>query len=861
MAGHERRDGVPAGATSQAGTRRRSGRVVAACVATALVAAACTAPPGPGVGDVDAPADRVEVWSVLPPGNGGPGGLTDAHRDDQRPLYERLDDAVAAGSLDADGLGTYFKDARIDLPTGEELHRQAPRPGVTIRWDRWGVPHVEGATSLDVAFGAGFATMEGRGLVAEIARTVGRRGGQELGVNDVFAAIDPKRRIDYSDAELEARFASLVADHPAEAPAVLAEIDAYLAGINAWRAEHPELELQGALLGLGSGDWGRADVAAALLTVVTGNSAGGEELANAAALDALTAQLGPDGGTAAYRDLRAADAPSTPHVDTPSTYPRFDDGSSAADPPDPASVALPDSAIELARAADADDSDAPEPEHSNAIAVTAERSASGRPLLVGGPQNGLTSPALLFEMSLSGGGYRSRGVVAPGAGPYVFVGRGDHHAWTSTSGEADHIDTRAELLCEPDGSAPTTASQHQVVDGECVAFTRPAGATSRTVARSVHGPILATGTVDGAPVAFSTQRSSAGVEAHASIGLRRLNRNEVDGPADFLDAARTVTNSGHWFYVDDRDIAYTLVGRHPIRAGGVTTELPSWGTGEWEWRGWIDPAELPSAINPPSGCLHSWNNRTAPGWRTADDDWGNVGPHRVDLLVDRICGRDALTLSDLVAAHTEAGSTDLRGEGVLPTVLAVLDTAPAPSPQLGAVRDVLADWVAAGATRRDTDVDGRFDHPAVGVMDALFERVARSVFEPTLGGAMDAVPLRIDAGARVTGSSFGFGWYGLVTRDLERLLGGEAQGAELPISCGGGDLGACRDALWGALRGAAGEVRDAQLPWDRDDPSRWSTFTLTNNGLIPLLPIVFNPVLMRWSNRPAYQLAVEFSGS
>ena len=126
---------------------------------------------------------------------------------------------------------------------------------------------------------------------------------------------------------------------------------------------------------------------------------------------------------------------------------------------------------------------------------------------------------------------------------------------------------------------------------------------------------------------------------------------------------------------------------------------------------------------------------------------------------------------------------------------------------------------------------------------------------------MDAVPLRIDAGARVTGSSFGFGWYGLVTRDLERLLGGEAQGAELPISCGGGDLGACRDALWGALRGAAGEVRDAQLPWDRDDPSRWSTFTLTNNGLIPLLPIVFNPALMRWSNRPAYQLAAEFSGS
>ena len=57
------------------------------------------------------------------------------------------------------------------------------------------------------------------------------------------------------------------------------------------------------------------------------------------------------------------------------------------------------------------------------------------------------------------------------------------------------------------------------------------------------------------------------------------------------------------------------------------------------------------------------------------------------------------------------------------------------------------------------------------------------------------------------------------------------------------------------------EVRDAQLLWNGEDPRRWATLTLTNDGLIPLLPIVFNPVLMRWSNRPAYRLAAEFSDS
>lgn len=272
----------------------------------------------------------------------------------------------------------------------------------------------------------------------------------------------------------------------------------------------------------------------------------------------------------------------------------------------------------------------------------------------------------------------------------------------------------------------------------------------------------------------------------------------------------------------------------------------------------MDPADNPSVIDPADGCLHSWNNKAAPGWHTADDDWGTVGPHRVDLLVDRVCGREDLELADVVAAHTEAGDADLRGAEVLPRVLDLLEGSPAPSKRLEQVRDVLSDWVRTGAYRRDTNADLLYDHPAVGIMDELFEPLIREMFGPQLGALIDNVPLRIDAGPRTTSSSFGYGWYGMLTRDLERVTSGNALDAQLPVACGGGALSTCQAVLWSALRTAAYRVEGVQPPWLRESAWTWVTPTV-RNGLITFLPIVFNPVTMRWSNRPAYQLAAQFA--
>ena len=120
----------------------------------ALVIAACTvAPPstarGPAKGtpaDPPPSADPATVsLSVLPPGNGNLSGPTTAHLDDQRVMYDRLDDAVADGTLTDERLGEFFKPA--GLGTNPAVRIELPTEGVRIEWDAFGVPRVEGDTA------------------------------------------------------------------------------------------------------------------------------------------------------------------------------------------------------------------------------------------------------------------------------------------------------------------------------------------------------------------------------------------------------------------------------------------------------------------------------------------------------------------------------------------------------------------------------------------------------------------------------------------------------------------------------------------------------------------------------------------
>ena len=97
---------------------------------------------------------------------------------------------------------------------------------------------------------------------------------------------------------------------------------------------------------------------------------------------------------------------------------------------------------------------------SNAILVGAEKSATGKPFFVAGPQVGYFYPQVLMEIDAHGGGIDTRGATFPGAGPYVELGRGIDFSWSATSAGNDNIDIFVEELCGDD--------THYLFDGECL---------------------------------------------------------------------------------------------------------------------------------------------------------------------------------------------------------------------------------------------------------------------------------------------------------------------------------------------------------------------------------------------------------
>src|SRR5206468_2928723 len=242
---------------------------------------------------------------------------------------------------------------------------------------------------------------------------------------------------------------------------------------------------------------------------------------------------------------------------------------------------------------------------SNALLVSARRSATGHPLFVAGPQVGYTYPEILLELDLHGGGIDARGASFPGLSFYVLLGRGKDFAWSATSANSDIVDHYVETLCGDD--------VHYLYKGTCRPMTTlDAGLLQGTATEpqreivfreTVHGPVLGYAKVDGRRVAISTRRSTRGRELLSALAFQDLNTNRVHDAKGFFRAMNQLEFTFNWFYADDRDIAMFSSGRLPVRAPGVGTGLPTNGIGTYEWRGLGPLRRHGRRINPQAGLI------------------------------------------------------------------------------------------------------------------------------------------------------------------------------------------------------------------------------------------------------------------
>jgi acyl-homoserine lactone acylase PvdQ len=539
----------------------------------------------------------ISSWNVLPPGQAGGVAFT-PNSNDQAKRYDALTplrDQVTSATI-----GKTFKPAPLGLGSEKVVSTERPRKGLTIRRDRWGVPHIVGVRDVDVAFGAGWATAQDRQLIMELLRGPGRIAALDAPGIDAFTlALQGKTFVPSAATEQRMNAQIALLARTAKGRRIVRLMDAYVAGINGWYRK----------AGLPIEPWRRADVVgvAGLIGSIFG-SGGGDEARRSAFLAKLQARLGAEVGRQAWEDLRLRDDPEArPAAERrfPIAPPESELGNVVLDADSITGPALdaPPVAQQLSA--------------SNALLVGARRSATGRPLAVMGPQVGYFYPGILLELDLRGGGYAARGAAFPGISFAILLGRGPDYAWSATSAGLDLTDEYVETLC---GGSDV----RYLYRGACREMTRFDAGTLKGAPgtpdtrlaywETVHGPVTGYATVEGRRVAISRKRSTRGRELLAAPFFTDLSFGAVRSVRDFVRTAATMEMTFNWHYVDGRDIAVFTSGRVPVRPASLDAGLPTKGTGEFEWQGFLPPARHPQSVNPKAGVILNWNNKAARGF-------------------------------------------------------------------------------------------------------------------------------------------------------------------------------------------------------------------------------------------------------
>jgi acyl-homoserine lactone acylase PvdQ len=783
-------------------------------LALATAGALITIPAAGGAARADYAAVAL---NVLPPGQSGDLLFPPTAKDQLR-LYDGL--TPLGGSVNPRDLTRYFKPERFGV-TGKVVRRERPRAGVRILRDRWGVPHVYGGTRADVEFGAGYATAEDRYVLMELLRGPGRLAALDVPGLDPFALATSGRQFIPSvaaDARLSEEL-SLARSAGAKGRQLYADVQSYVKGINAYYTKR----------GQGLRPWTTTDViAVGSLLGANFGVGGGDEIRRSMFLDALQHEQGAARGLATWHWLVQKQEPDAP-VSVDGTFP-YD----TKDASQPGNVVLDDGSFDPSGGAAPLSFQFLDPRPaSNALLVSARRSATRHPLFVAGPQVGYTFPEILLELDLHGGGIDARGASFPGLSFYVLLGRGKDFAWSATSAYSDIVDQYAETLCGGDDA-------HYLYNGECRPMTTfDAGLLKGTASQpdreivfreTVHGPVAGYATVGGRRVAISTKRSSRGRELLSVLALQDLNTNRVHDARSFFRAVNQMEFTFNWFYADDRDIAMFSSGRLPIRAPDVASGLPTDGTGTHEWRGFEPLSGHVRGVNPKSGVILNWNNKPGHGYSSADNQWSFGPVQRVQLLEEQVAKHRAHTLATLVAAMNAAATQDIRAVKVLPVLSNHLGSAPNSfDAQLLAL---LNQWRASGSPRVDLDGDGRIDAPGAAIMDAAWPLIADAVVRPRVGALTDRLKtiIAVNNPANSQGSSYYGAWYSYVVRELTSSPPPQA-------------------VLWAALDEAGRKLAAQQGP----DPAQWRADATKER-----LSFGFLPLTARWTNRPTFQQVITF---
>jgi acyl-homoserine lactone acylase PvdQ len=772
--------------------------------------------------------------NILPSGQYGFPGPNAAS---QATLYNAL--TPLFDHVTPNDLFTDFKSEKLGVDTdGPTTVESVPFPGVTILRDRFNIPHVYAKTRQGSLETAGWILAEDRGLLLQQARynsrvaVIDAPGLSAIGLTAGLQTFKPSAQTE-AFVSTETKVLKRAGK---EGKAVLRDIDAYVAGINAYLSFSHST----------NAPWTRNDVYSvnALKGQFLGQG-GGREAQNAEFLNGLQQQLGRGRGFGAFNDLRQFKNPRSvtsingtfPYGHIPAKHPGsvvLDNNSFKPTPAVPASVARRFATKPV--------------QASNELMVTGRRSTTGHPILVGGPQISYFFPGLVLEMDMHAPHNNWRGATSAPFPGYLLIGRTPRFSTTLTSASSDIIDEYAETLCG--GS-----TEKYMYKGKC----RPMGHFDAgtlngkpvTFLTTVHGPVQGYATAQGRYVAISEKRSSYGRDVLDQLYFRRLSDGQVKSPQTFFKAASLTPQTFNSFYIDNKHIAEYTSGRDPIRPASVDPGLPTKGTGRFEWRGFLKSMAHMHGQDNKQGYMTNWNNGAARGFGAADDEWmrnGSVG--RINLLnfnLKRLEKKGKWSPASITSAMNAAATQDVRAIVMVPLLDRLLRGSTAPSPMAQQMLDLLNQWRQHGGNRLDLNGDGKIDYPGAAIMDAAYPNIVNNELAARLGQTLlpqlNTLANRWDA---PPGGEYD-GWYQYFDRDIRGLLAKKKK--RLPDQfnltyCGKGHLGLCRSEVWTAIQAAGNQLTADQ---GTADPAAWRASATAEQIHFSPLPLT----TMAFTNRPS----------
>lgn len=379
---------------------------------------------------------------------------------------------------------------------------------------------------------------------------------------------------------------------------------------------------------------------------------------------------------------------------------------------------------------------------SNNWVVSGKLTKSGKPILANDTHLPLSMPSIWHMMHLKCPEIEGAGIAIAGV-PGIIAGYNGHMAVGMTMVMADNQDLFIEKLQQKDDGLYYLYEDQWIKAKSREETFRVKGqknAVTRTFHETKNGVLLNNALTD------EPRHVLVPMPLNQSLGIAlRWAGNEPDKTMDaFFNVMRAKSVDDilkftahdtsviplNLVMADKNDIAWQATGRFPLRKKGRgLAPSPGW-TGEYGWKGYLDPSQHPSSKNPEKGYIGTANNRTVPADfpHILSSSW--YYPDRAERIDQMIREAKGYTVENAKAMQLDVYSPFVN---VIKSALLEDDT----------LRNMISDWKALGKLQdaqkamellKNFDGNMRVDSAGAAFSGAFLYSLSDNLFADELGG-------------------------------------------------------------------------------------------------------------------------------